>query len=67
MTEHQYRVAGMTCDNCRRHVTEALASIPGAGEVRVDLEAGQATVHADRPLSRDEVQAALEEAGYELA
>jgi copper chaperone CopZ len=66
MTLQEYSVAGMTCDNCRRHVTRALAGIPGAGAVQVDLATGRATVQSNRAISRDEVRAALEEAGYEL-
>jgi copper chaperone CopZ len=27
MIEHQYAVAGMTCQNCRHHVTDALSGI----------------------------------------
>ena len=66
MTRQQYSVSGMTCENCVRHVTEALSALPGAGAVRVDLATGRATIQSDRPFSRDEVRAALEEAGYDV-
>jgi copper chaperone CopZ len=66
MTEHQYTVAGMTCQNCRRHVTDALAAIPGALDVQVDLDSGRATVRAEHPLTDAHVRAALEDAGYAL-
>jgi copper chaperone CopZ len=67
MTEHRYAITGMTCDNCRRHVTEALAALPGVSAVAIDLQAGTATVRADRDLSDKEVGDALDEAGYQLA
>ncbi len=67
MNDHDYTVQGMTCENCRRHVTAALSALPGVAEVRVDLGSGRAVLRADRDLTRDEVRAALEEAGYELA
>lgn len=67
MAEHHYIVTGMTCENCRRHVTEALGEMPGVVDVSVDLDSGRATLRSDRVLSPDEVRAALEEAGYGLA
>ncbi len=67
MTDPQHAVSGMTGENCRRHVTEALAALPGVSEVVVDLAAGRARIRADRDLSREDVRAALAEAGYTLA
>jgi Cu+-exporting ATPase len=59
-------VSGMTCNNCARHVTEALRSVPGVQRAVVDLEHGAATVrwsvdgdHDPAPLLH-----ALDEAGY---
>lgn len=60
-------VTGMTCQNCVRHVREALAALPGVRSADVDLASNSATVEADREVPRDELQAALGEAGYELA
>ncbi|MBP9902400.1 MAG: cation-translocating P-type ATPase [Verrucomicrobia bacterium] len=37
-------VTGMTCNNCARHVTEALQSVPGVHSASVALEAGRASV-----------------------
>ena len=67
MFEYHYAVTGMTCENCRRHVTEALAGMSDARDVNVDLASGRATLRSNRELSADEVRAALEEAGYGLA
>lgn len=67
MIDQQFTVTGMTCENCRRHVTEALAGVPGVRSVEVDLPSGRATVHADRAVNDADVRAALEEAGYDLA
>jgi Cu+-exporting ATPase len=66
MNEQQYAIAGMTCENCKRHVTEALTGIPGVSAADVDLQGGRATVRSERPLSDREVREALDEAGYEL-
>jgi copper chaperone CopZ len=35
--------------------------------VRVDLSAGTVAVHSDQPLNVDDLAAAVDEAGYELA
>lgn len=60
-------VTGMTCQNCVRHVTQALAALPGVRSAEVDLHAGSASLETERELPRVEVAAALEEAGYSLA
>ncbi len=62
-----FAVTGMTCQNCVRHVTEALAALPGVRSARVDLDPPHATLEADRPIADEEAAAALEEAGYGLA
>ena len=60
-------VTGMTCQNCVRHVTEALNALPGVRSAQVDLSSGSARLETDRELPADELKAALDEAGYELA
>ena len=37
-------ISGMTCNNCARHVTEALQGVDGVKSANVNLEAGQASV-----------------------
>jgi copper chaperone CopZ len=62
-----YTVTGMTCEHCVRAVTAELTRLPGVRDVRIDLSAGAVTVASDAPLPIDEVRAAVDEAGYELA
>lgn len=66
-----YPVTGMTCGHCASAVTSELHSLPGVGDVQVDLVAdGTSTVKvtSETPLSREQVASALEEAGdYQLA
>jgi P-type Cu+ transporter len=59
-------VTGMTCQNCVRHVIEALASLPGVRSTEVDLQAGSASLDTDREVPAAELAHALEEAGYNL-
>lgn len=66
-----FTVTGMTCGHCVAAVTEELTAVPGVTEVSVDLVPGgtsTVSVTSDGPISRDEVAAALDEAGdYHLA
>ena len=62
-----YTVAGMTCGHCAQAVTSELTALPGVSEVQVDLGAGSVTVTSAAPLTDDQVRAAVDEAGYELA
>ncbi|MGQ0743316.1 MAG: heavy-metal-associated domain-containing protein [Acidimicrobiales bacterium] len=66
MNVETFKVAGMTCDHCVRAVTAELSAIGGVESVSVDLAAGQATVSSSQALDRARVQAAVEEAGFEL-
>ena len=44
-----------------------LTALTGVREVRIDLPTGAVTVTSDAPLPVDEVRAAVDEAGYQLA
>jgi len=60
------RVGGMTCENCARHVTDALLGVAGVRGARVDLAGGTATIDTAGEVSRDALAAALADEGYEL-
>ncbi|RKT57973.1 heavy-metal-associated domain-containing protein [Saccharothrix australiensis] len=61
-----YTVSGMTCGHCAGSVTEELTAVDGVTGVDVKLDSGAVTVTSTRELTRDEVRAAITEAGYEL-
>lgn len=70
MITETYSVSGMTCGHCVASVESELRTVQGVTDVTVDLVAGgtsKVTVTSDRPLARDEVAAAVDEAGYALA
>ena len=71
MTTKTYAVTGMTCEHCVNAVTTELGSLDGVSAVSVDLVAdgnSQVTIASDRPLSEEEVIAALDEAGaYQIS
>jgi copper chaperone len=62
-----FTVTGMTCDGCVRHVRHAIESIDGVTDVDVQLAGGLVTVTSDAPLDPAAVQAAVVDAGYEVA
>ncbi|MCW5940250.1 MAG: heavy-metal-associated domain-containing protein [Fimbriimonadaceae bacterium] len=56
-------VEGLICQNCVRHVREALETIPGASEVQVNLETGEVTANGIE--ERDAIAAILDQ-GYRV-
>ncbi len=66
-TQGTYTVNGMTCGHCASAVSAELSRLPGVRDVQVDLPTGTVIVASDGPLPLDEVRAAIDEAGYELA
>lgn len=57
-------VEGMSCGSCIKHVKEALQSLPGIGEINVDLNSGHVLVSSERQQSGDAMILALDAAGY---
>lgn len=62
-----YTVSGMTCSHCVRSVTEEVTGIPGVTDVHVELASGVVTITSEAPVEASAVEAAVDEAGYELA
>jgi copper chaperone len=67
MSTATYTVVGMTCGHCVSAVTEEVSQVPGVTGVEVDLDSGGLTVTSAAPVADDDVRAAVEEAGYEVA
>jgi copper chaperone len=55
-------ITGMTCQNCVKHVKEAISNLVGVTEVTVDLSTGSAQVTGDVKMA-DIIEAVAEE-GY---
>ncbi|WP_165067681.1 heavy-metal-associated domain-containing protein [Marisediminicola senii] len=65
-----YLVDGMTCGHCVASVTEEVAEIDGVQGVSVDLNVGGSstvTVVSAQPIAAELIDAAITEAGYQLA
>src|SRR5438445_4938730 len=65
----EFTVNGMNCNNCARHVTEAIQGVPGVTSAVVRLEEGRATVRwqPGAAAQLENVVRAVKEAGYEAA
>ncbi len=66
-TSSTYTVTGMTCGHCVASVTEEIGEIAGVTDVQVELETGAVTVTSEQPVPAEAVEAAVREAGYQLA
>ena len=66
-TTSTYAVTGMSCQHCVDAVTAEVGRLAGVEQVQVDLPSGAVTVTSAAPLALDEVRAAVDEAGYDLA
>ena len=60
-----YLVPGMTCEHCVAAVGAEVGKVPGVEAVAVDLATKEVRVTGD-PV-RDDVIAAIDEAGYDAA
>ena len=66
MSTYRGTVDGMTCQHCVASVTEEVSALAGVSAVEVDLASGSLQVTSDVPLAREDVVAAVTEAGYTL-
>ena len=67
MKTEQFLIKGMTCDNCVRHVTQALKGVKGVSSVSVNLNDQKATLEYDPELATVErMAAAVSGAGYTM-
>lgn len=57
-------VGGMTCDDCVRHVTKALESVPGVKRADVSLAGRSAVVEAAQDVQSAALSSAVRESGY---
>ena len=68
MEKTTYRVKGMMCGHCQKHVQEILEKIKGVEQVNVFLEEGKAEVHARYVYSLDfeKIQWAFADSNYSI-
>jgi heavy metal translocating P-type ATPase len=60
---HTYSVYGMSCNNCRAHVEEALKKVNGVNNVSVDLQKAEAVIEMESHIQLEKFQEALKNQG----
>ncbi|NDF67572.1 MAG: copper-binding protein [Actinobacteria bacterium] len=66
MVNIDLKISGMTCQNCVRHVKEAISEVSGVKSVEVSLENASAKISSDFDLDRGALKSAVHEAGYAI-
>ena len=65
MSTVRYAVPGISCGHCAAAITGEVSTVPGVSSVDVSVDDKIVTVAGD--ASREAVEAAIEEAGYEVS
>lgn len=60
---HTYSIYGMSCNNCRAHVEEALKKTEGVTNVSVDLQKAEAVIEMESHVPLKKLQEALKNEG----
>jgi copper chaperone CopZ len=61
----ELEIKGMTCQNCVKHVKNALENVEGVESVEVTLEPGLAKVQHTPQVATADLVDAVDEEGYE--
>jgi copper chaperone CopZ len=61
-----FTVPGISCSHCEAAIKHEVGSVVGVASVDVDLESKLVTVRGEA-LDRDDIVAAIDEAGYDVA
>ncbi|MGI6536875.1 MAG: heavy-metal-associated domain-containing protein [Caldicoprobacterales bacterium] len=59
-------VEGMSCNNCVRHVEEALKEVSGVKSAKADLKSKSAVIELTQDIEDKALIEAVEEAGYKV-
>ena len=59
-------VAGMSCNGCEQNVKNALQNLNGVNRVEADHEADTVELVAEDDVADDDIEAAIENAGYDV-
>ena len=60
------KIEGMGCQNCVKHVKEALEALDGVKSADVSLEKNSAVITLSKEISDEAIKSAIEDAGYSV-
>lgn len=66
MERQTISVTGMSCNGCEQNVESALQNLDGVNRVDADHEANTVDLVLEDGISDDDVNAAIEQAGYDV-
>ena len=61
------KIKGMMCDNCVRHVKEAIEDVDNNYKVEVSLEKKNAIVYSDSTIDINKIKENITKAGYKVS
>lgn len=65
MTRKKFKIEGMSCGNCIKHIKDALTEdIQGIKVIEVNLENKYATIEVDDSISDEQIKAVIADLGY---
>ena len=64
--KQEVMINGMKCEGCAQNVSERLSELNGVERVLVNLDSKNATVEANREISKEEYIEALADTKYEV-
>ncbi|MDA3017870.1 MAG: heavy metal-associated domain-containing protein, partial [Actinomycetota bacterium] len=67
MSDIELKISGMTCQNCVRHVKEAISEVSGIKSVEVSLETATAKISSDTAPDLNALTTAIQAAGYSIS
>jgi copper chaperone CopZ len=66
MREYKFSIKGTHCNSCKRLIEKKIEKLEGILSVMVDFNNGNTEVVADRKITKEEIQSALEGTQYQL-
>ncbi|MCH5294945.1 MAG: heavy-metal-associated domain-containing protein [Treponema sp.] len=67
LTEQTVQITGMQCAHCENAVKAELKKIKGVKDVSADHASGSAVIKSSGPIDREQIAAAVKNAGFALA
>lgn len=65
MTKQEFKIGGMSCNNCVAHVEKGISELDGVKKVKVNLKKENAVVKFDESVVSDnDIINKVKEAGY---
>ncbi|GAB3747454.1 heavy-metal-associated domain-containing protein [Microlunatus parietis] len=64
MTVAEYQVSGMSCAHCEAAIRSEVEQLDGVQGIEVSSATGRLVITSAAPITVEQVQAAVDEAGY---